>query len=183
MSRLGHVEPARAEGEARSLLDQAQRQLGMVPNFMKVFASSPPTLAAFMGLNGNLHRGRLDAKTRERIALVTGESNACRYCVSAHTALAHKAGLDDGEIQAARRGGSSDARADAAVKFAQALLEHRGDVTAAELRAVREAGFDDGQIVEIIANVGLNVLTNLLGKAAQIDIDFPEIELLGETAA
>lgn len=182
MSRLRHLEPADAQGEARTLLEQTQRQLGMVPNFVKVFANSPATLAAFQGLNGNLHRGALDAKTRERIALVTGEANGCQYCVSAHTALAQRAGLAEGEIHAARRGGSSEARADAAVKFARSLLEHRGDVTTAELRGVRAAGFDDGEIVEIIANVGLNVLTNLLGKAAQIDIDFPAVELLGSAA-
>lgn len=179
MSRLNHVEIEVAEGEAKTLLTQVNRQLGMVPNFMQVFANSPSTLAGFMGLNGNLHRGSLDAKVRERIALATAEQNSCQYCVSAHTALGKQAGLDDAEIDAARRGGSADAKADAAVKFGKAVLDNLGDVTGAELQAVRDAGFGDAEIVEIVAHVGLNIMTNLIGKAAQVDIDFPEVELLG----
>lgn len=178
MSRLNHVDLDHAAGEAKTLLTQVERQLGMVPNFMQVFANSPSTLAGFMGLNGNLHRGSLDAKIRERIALATAEQNACQYCVSAHTALGKQAGLDEAEIDAARRGGSADARARAAVEFGKAVLDNMGDVTGAEMQAIRDAGFGDDEIVEIVAHVGLNIMTNLIGKAAQVDIDFPEIELL-----
>ena len=182
MTRLNQVETSEAQGEALTLLQQVERQLGMVPNFMKVFANSPATLAAFVGFNNNLHRGELDHKIRERIALAMAEANGCQYCVSAHTALGKQAGLTDDEILAARQGGSSEAKADAAVKFSRAVLDSKGDVTTAELNAVREAGFGDAEIVEIIANVSLNVLTNFFGKAAQIDIDFPEVELLATAA-
>lgn len=183
MSRLPHVSPATAQGEAKTLFAQVQRQLGVVPNFMQVLANSPPALAAFLGLNGNLSRGRLAPQTRERLALSAAESNGCQYCVSAHTALGGQAGLSPEEIASAREAQSEDARARAALEFAQAVLENRGEVTTAELNAVRAAGFDDGEVVEIIAHVALNILTNYLGKVGQIDIDFPRVELLGRTAA
>jgi uncharacterized peroxidase-related enzyme len=183
MSRLNHVELTEASGEARELLNAVNEQFGMVPNFLKVFANSPSTLAAFLGLNTNLHRGALDGKTRERIALAMAEGNGCQYCVSAHTALGKQAGLDESEIRAAREGGSADAKADAAVKFAQAILDNKGDITTGELNAVREAGYDDGEIVEIIGHIGLNVLTNFFAKAARIDIDFPEVQLLATAEA
>ncbi len=183
MSRLNHVDPATAQGEAKKLFDQVQRQLGGVPNFMQILGNSPPALAAFLGLNGNLSRGSLDPKTRERIALSTAEANGCEYCVSAHAALGEQAGLSSSEIAAARRGASEDLKARAALEFAQTVLERRGDVSTAELRAVREAGFDDAQIVEILSHVALNVLTNFLGKVGQIDIDFPRVALLTKTAA
>ena len=67
MSRLNHVDPATAQGEAKKLFDQVQRQLGGVPNFMQILGNSPPALAAFLGLNGNLSRGSLDPKTRLRV--------------------------------------------------------------------------------------------------------------------
>jgi AhpD family alkylhydroperoxidase len=111
------------------------------------------------------------------------EGNGCQYCVSAHTALGKQAGLDESEIRAAREGGSADAKADAAVKFAQAILDNKGDITTGELNAVREAGYDDGEIVEIIGHIGLNVLTNFFAKAARIDIDFPEVQLLATAEA
>jgi alkylhydroperoxidase family enzyme len=105
-----------------------------------------------------------------------------QYCVSAHTAIGRKAGLAQEEMVLNRRGGSSDARAAAAVAFARALNENRGAVTAAELEAVRRAGYGDAEIAEIIAIVTLNFFTNLVGKAAQLDIDFPKVALL-EAAA
>ena len=183
MTRLNQIELTEASGEARELLSAVNEQFGMVPNFMKVFANSPSTLAGFLGLNTNLHRGALDGKTRERIALAMAEENGCQYCVSAHTALAKNAGLEQSEIQAAREGRSADAKADAAVTFARTVLDNKGEVTTAELNAVREAGHDDGEIVEIIGHVGLNVLTNFFAKAGRIDIDFPEVQLLAKATA
>lgn len=177
MSRLQVINPASASGEAKVLLDAVQAQLGATPNFIRVLANSAPALKAFLGLHGGVGEGALDAKTRERIALAVAEQNACQYCVSAHAAIGRKVGLDAAEIEAARAGTSADARAAVAVAFARALAEHNGQVTAAEIAAVRAAGYSDGEIVEIIVNVGLNVLTNILGKATQVEIDFPKVEL------
>ncbi|HEV7370842.1 carboxymuconolactone decarboxylase family protein [Arenibaculum sp.] len=178
MSRIPMIDPAAATGEAAVLLAAVQSQLGVTPNFIRVLANSAPALKGFLGLYGGTGEGALDLRTRERIALAVAEENACQYCVSAHAAIGRAAGLDDGEIAAARAGGSRDAKAAAAVAFAKALAAHGGEVTAAEFGAVREAGYTDGEIVEIIVNVALNVLTNMLGKATQVEIDFPKVALL-----
>ena len=63
------------------------------------------------------------------------------------------------------------------MKFARALVAHTGDVTTAELADVRSAGYSDAEIVEIITHVGMNILTNIIGKASRVDIDFPKVEL------
>jgi hypothetical protein len=42
---------------------------------------------------------------------------------------------------------------------------------------MRNAGYSESDIVEVITHVGMNILTNLLGKAGRIDIDFPKVEL------
>jgi uncharacterized peroxidase-related enzyme len=177
MSRINVVTNEKANAEQRALLDAIQAQLGMVPNFLKVFANSPAALRAFLGLHRIAGEGSLDPRTRERIALALAQQNACQYCVSAHTAIGRKAGLDVAEIDANRAGTSSDAKAAAAVKFAKALAEHNGEVTTAEIIAVRNAGYGDAEIVEIITHVGMNVLTNILGKASRVEIDFPKVEL------
>jgi uncharacterized peroxidase-related enzyme len=180
MSRFNLVQPQQAEGQTQELLDAVGKQLGRVPNLMKALANSPAALQSYLAFHGALGKGQLDLRTRERIALAIGEANACQYCVSAHTALGNRAGLDESEIAAAREGWSADPRGDAAVKFALALMEHRGEATAAEFNALREAGFDDGQIVEIVVHVALNVLTNFIARSGQIDIDFPKVRLLGQ---
>lgn len=177
MSRINVVTQDNANAEQQALLSAIQSQLGMVPNFLKVFANSPAALRAFLGLHGIAGEGSLDPQTRERIALALAQQNSCQYCVSAHTAIGRKAGLDGAEIEANRAGTSRDAIAAAAVKFAKALAEHSGEVSTAEILAVRNAGYSDAQIVEIITHVGLNVLTNILGKASRVEIDFPKVEL------
>jgi uncharacterized peroxidase-related enzyme len=177
MNRINVVSHEHANAEQKALLDAIQSQLGMVPNFLKVFANSPAALRAFLGLHGIAGEGSLEAQTRERIALALAQQNVCQYCVSAHAAIGRKVGLDAAEIEASRAGTSNDARAAAAVRFAKALAERNGDVGTAELLAVRNAGYGDAEIVEIITHVGMNVLTNILGKASRVEIDFPKVEL------
>lgn len=174
MARIPAVNPATATGEVGTLLDGVQTKLGMTPNFLRVLANSPAALGAFLGLYGIAERGSLDLQTRERIALALAEQNSCEYCLSAHTAIGRKTGLTGAEMEANRNGTSRDARAAA---FARALVEHKGEVTNAEIETVRQAGYGDAEIVEIIVHVGMNLLTNILGKASRIEIDFPKFPL------
>ncbi len=177
MSRISVVADAAASSEQKALLDAIQSQLGMVPNFLRVFANSPAALRAFLGLHGIANEGVLDALTRERIALALAQANGCQYCVSAHTAIGRKVGLTGDEIAAARAGSSEDARAAVAVKFATSLVQKKGEIDTSELLELRAAGYTDAAIVEIITHVGMNFLTNILGKASRVEIDFPKVDL------
>ena len=177
MARINLVTAESANAEQKALLDAIQSQLGMVPNFLKVFANSPDALKAFLGLHGIANAGSLDQQTRERIALALAQQNSCEYCLSAHSAIGRKAGLTNAEIEANRAGTSQDAKAAVAVKFARSLVEHTGEVTTAELLEMRNAGYSEADIVEVITHVGMNFLTNILGKAGRVDIDFPKVEL------
>jgi uncharacterized peroxidase-related enzyme len=183
MSRINVVTAETATPDQKALLDEVQSHLGMVPNFLAVLANSPDALESFLGLHQIAGNGSLPAETRERIALVVAQANSCEYCVSAHTAIGRSAGLSNDEMVASRAGGSSDAKAAAAVVFAKALNEHLGEVTQAEFDAVRAASYSDADIVEIITHVGMNILTNLLAKATRVDIDFPKVSLAQSQAA
>lgn len=178
MSRINVVSRETANLEQASLFKAIQEKLGVVPNFLKIFANSPAALRAFLGLYLIAEEGDLEHKTRERIALSIAEQNACEYCVSAHTAIGRKAGLSNAEIESNRLGASQEAKAAAAVKLARSLVANMGEVSTAELIAARQAGYSDAEIVEIITHVGLNILTNLIGKASRVEIDFPKVTLL-----
>jgi uncharacterized peroxidase-related enzyme len=155
-----------------------KKQLGSVPNVFRVIANSPAALEGFLGLSGALGKGALDAKTRERIALTVAEINGCTYCLSAHTYLGKNvAKLDDAEITANRSGASNDPKADGAVRFAAKLVRDRGHVSDSDIAAVKVAGYDDAQIVEIIAHVALNTLTNYINEAAKTVVDFPVVDI------
>ena len=163
-----------APAAAQPLLTAVQKQLGVVPNLFRLVSNSPAALEGYLGLNGALAKGRLDARTRERIALAVAEINRCGYCLAAHSYLGKNlAKLDDAEIAANRRGASNDAKADVAVRFAAQVAHSRGQVADADVAAVRAAGYDDAQVVEIVVHVALNVLTNSVNEVFQTEIDFP----------
>ncbi|MBB3354145.1 peroxidase-related enzyme [Rhizobium lentis] len=162
---------------ARPTLEAIKKQMGVVPNVFRMMANSPAVLEAYSSLNGALGRGKLDKKIRERIALAIAQKNGCGYCLAAHTYTGtHVNKLSIDEIAAARRGGSSDARADAAVKFAVKVAEERGSVSEDELHAMRAAGFDDEELLEIVAHVAANTFTNYMNEVFKTEIDFPKVE-------
>ncbi len=179
MSRL--TIPATVEAApvaSQPSLHAVQKQLGSVPNLFRLVAQSPALLTAYLGFSQALSTGSLDGKTRERIALAVAQVNGCEYCLAAHTYLGtHAAKLDANEIAANRRGGSTDAKADAAVRFAVAVTEHRGRVDTASLAAVKAAGYSEAEILEIIGVVALNIFTNTVNNVAQTDVDFPAVSV------
>lgn len=177
MSRITVITNETANAEQLALLDAIQAKLGMVPNFLKILANSPAALRAFLGLHGIANEGSLTPQTRERIALAVAQQNSCEYCVSAHTAIGRKAGLTNAEIAANRAGTSQEEKAAVAVKFARSLVENSGEVTTADITEARDAGYSDAEIVEIITHVGMNILTNMIGKASRVEIDFPKVDL------
>lgn len=164
---------------AQPSLEAVNNLLGAVPNLFRITANSPETLEGYLGLNGALGKGLLSIQTRERIALAVAEINGCKYCLAAHNYLGtNLADLSGDEIKAARQGTSSDAKAAVAVELAVKIARNRGAVTDADLYAVREAGYSDAEIVEIVGNVALNTLTNYLNEVLGTDIDFPRVDSL-----
>ena len=165
-----------APAASRPLLEAVKKLLGTVPNVFRVAANSPAALEGYVSMLGALGKGSLPGPTHERIALLVAESNGCDYCLSAHTWLGKNvAKLDDAELSANRRGASQDPKAAAALRFARAVMERRGHVGDEELRAVRDAGYDDAQIVEIVQHVALNTWTNFVNSVAQTTVDFPVV--------
>jgi len=147
MARIKLIDIADASPEQAALLVAVGHQLGIVPDFLKVLANSPAALRAFLGLHGIADGGSLAVPVRRRIA--------SERAVSAR---------DDPQIAAA-------------MKFARILLEKKGKIGTLDLVEVRSAGYSDADIVEIIVHVGLNFLTDMLGKASQVEIVFPTVSV------
>ncbi|WGL59792.1 peroxidase-related enzyme [Pigmentibacter sp. JX0631] len=163
--------------EAKDMLLSVKKNLGVVPNLFLMVSSSPTALEGYLNLSEALGKGKIAAATRERIALAVAEINGCSYCLSAHTYLGKKlAKLSDDEIAANRKGKSNDPKADAAVRFAVTVVNKRGHIQTSDLDAIKNAGYDDGQILEIVLHVALNTWTNYINEIAQTEIDFPVVQ-------
>jgi uncharacterized peroxidase-related enzyme len=152
-------------------------KIGMTPNMMKTMAQSGAVLEGYLGLSGALGTGALSPRLREQIALAVGQANGCQYCLSAHSAVGKMVGLKPEEIASSRRATSSDAKTAAALRFVQELVVHKGMVDDSALRAVRAAGHNDAEIVEIVANVALNIFTNYFNHVAGTEVDFPKVDV------
>lgn len=175
MSRITTLAPEAAPEASQATLSAIAAKLGRVPNFFRVLSNSPAALGAHAALSQGLGK-TLDVKARERIALAVAAVNGCEYCDAAHTFTSFNfAKLSREEIDLARQGNSADAKAAAAAHFARAVAESRGKVTQAEIDEVRNAGFTEAQIVEIVATVAENFFTNLINNVAGTEVDFPGI--------
>ena len=175
MSRLTIPALEEVPADSKPILEVVRGQLGVVPTMFRLIASSPAVLRGFVANNGALGK-TLDVRTRERIAIAVAEVDGCDYCLSAHSCLgANLAKLSLEELALNRAGRSGDPKADAAVRFATKVVRERGHIAESDIRAVREAGYSDGQIVEIVAVTAENIFTNLLNVVARTEIDFPVV--------
>ncbi|HKB89236.1 MAG TPA: carboxymuconolactone decarboxylase family protein [Opitutaceae bacterium] len=175
MSNLTALNPSSATGKTQALFNAVQSKLGVVPNVMRTLGQSPSALEAYLGFSGALAGGVLSARLREKIALAVGEQNQCEYCVTAHTSISQKVGVSTEEALAARHGQSSDPKEAAALAFARDIVEHRGRLDAQTVSKLTAQGFSEAEIVEIVANVALNLFTNYFNHIANPTIDFPRI--------
>ncbi len=174
MERITPINPQAAEGRAKELLDAVKAKLGIVPNMTRSMAVSASVLEAYLGFSGALSHGVLPARVREQLALDVGEANHCDYCVSAHSSIGKRLGLTDQEVLNSRRGSSADPKTDVLLRFARTVVEKRGLVDDADIAVVRDAGYGDAEIAEVVAYVALNIFTNYFNNVAGTTLDFPK---------
>jgi len=175
--KLAPIDPATATGDAKELLDQVQRALGVTPNMTKVMANSPALLRGYLALSGALATGALAAPVREQLAIATAEFDGCAYCLSAHTYIGRAIGkLPDSELEAARTATSADPRTAALLALSDEILRNRGSISHDAIPKARAAGVTDAEIGEIVGHIALNVLTNYFNVMAGVEIDWPVVQ-------
>ena len=177
MPRIKALQNHELDAATAATLSDVSRKLGMVPNLFATLAHAPAALNGYLGLTETLAGGRLSAAQREIVALAVGQRNACQYCLSAHTLLGRNAGLSAQQIALARSGRADTALDTAIARFAAQLTEQRGRLSSADLQGLRQAGLDDGLMLEVVAQVALNVLTNYTNHVAGTEVDFPVVDV------
>ena len=175
MERIRAVDNNTSTEKRKALLDNIQAELGMIPNFMRIMVNSPAALKAYLNFSAGLEGGSLSPRLREQIALMVSEFNDSGYCLAIHTAIGRMVGLSEEDVVDCRKGISSDGKEGAALLFAGKVLEKRGKISDEDISCLHRAGYSDGDITEIIANVALNIFTNYFNLAVGSEVDFPEV--------
>ncbi|MEV6116016.1 carboxymuconolactone decarboxylase family protein [Streptomyces sp. NPDC052109] len=179
MSRLNVLSADEIPDEAKGVIDNVGAQFGFVPNMFATLASNPAVLDVVMTLQGSLSRV-LDARTRHTVALAVSQANGCDYCLAMHTYVSSElGGMSSDDIALARAGSSTDPKRAAVARFAQQVVESRGQVSDADLAAVRDAGYTDPQILAIVTVAVQVLLTNFINNVNQTDVDIPAVSPAG----
>jgi uncharacterized peroxidase-related enzyme len=181
MPRISPISES-TDAAVTAVLDDMKVRRGKAPNAMATLAQSPAAFNGYHAFKKALGKGRLTIRQREIVALVTAQANSCQYCLSGHTEAAAAFGLSTTDILNARTGKGANALDNAIATFAMKVIQQRGLVDDDDLVVARGAGVDDSLMVEIVANVALNTLTNYNNRLADTDIDYPVVPLELETA-
>jgi uncharacterized peroxidase-related enzyme len=171
MSRINTLSLEHTTDTTRPLLEGVQKKIGFLPNVFKTLAHAPAVLSSYLQQSATLGKTSLSATEKEAIFLATSQVNGCDYCLAAHTLFAGKAGLSAQDILSARNG-----QLNAYASLARQITESRGHLSSEQIAAARAAGINDSKIVEVIAHVASQTLTNYLNNVALTEIDFPAID-------
>ena len=176
LNRIPQLDPDRATGNTKRLFDDVEAKFGLVPNIFRVLGNAPAALESYLNFSAALAGGTLDAKVRGQIALTVAESNLCGYCMTAQVFMGSKIGLTQKEIADAIRARATDPQTDAILKLARAIVVLRGEVSDSDLQRARVACLTDGEILETVANVVLNIFMNYVDHVARTVLDFPQVK-------
>jgi uncharacterized peroxidase-related enzyme len=176
MPRIPPISASTDEAVNAALNDMKTRR-GKASNAMATLAQSPAAFNGYLALSKALQKGRLTVRQREILALAIAQANECQYCLSGHTQTGMTVGLSPTEIFNARAGKSARELDNAIAAFAVKVVQQKGLVADADLATARNAGVDDGLMVEIVANISMNVLTNYNNRLADTEIDFPIVQI------
>jgi uncharacterized peroxidase-related enzyme len=171
MSRVSRVDRSKATGAAREAFERKVSERGNIPNLYRVFAHRPWLLstmdAHFAAVMGS---GTVPLKLKELLALQTSLANECRYCAGSHAILAGKTGATPEQIARLLdfEAGPYTDREKAALRFGLQMTRDANRVTDESFAALR-AYFDEGEVVEIAAVVGLFAYFNRFSNALALE--------------
>ncbi|HSI81696.1 MAG TPA: carboxymuconolactone decarboxylase family protein [Solirubrobacterales bacterium] len=176
-----HDELTAPEGSVKIL--KGVQAGGEVSKLIGVLAGSPAALRAYARMRHELRGGMLADATRERIALAVAERRSDTYSIARHAKAAREAGLGLDEVSRARAFKSNDPRHAALLEFLQALLDTEGRPAAHLAEEAREAGWNDEELLEAVAEVALNEFQTLVANAAALPQDQSDPTVLPAAAA
>jgi uncharacterized peroxidase-related enzyme len=155
--------------EVKELWALPLEKLGFIPNVLRVFALRPKHLLGWWGYYDELLRGDsgLTKVQREMIAVVVSTTNRCHYCIVSHTAALRKLTKDPDFVDRLATGykyAELEPRDRAMLDFAVKLTEASDRCTDGDVLALRDAGWNDEEIMDIAQVAAMFNFTNRLAS-------------------
>ena len=153
----------------KALNDKAVEKLGFVPNVLRVYALRPQHLELWNAFYDDLMRGDsgLTRIQREMIAVVVSTANRCHYCMVSHGAFLRKLTENPTLVEQLRtnyRYADLEPRERVMLDFAVKLTEQSSACTERDIKALREAGWADEDVMDIAQVAAMFNFTNRLAS-------------------
>ena len=156
----------------QAIFDKLQAGLGFVPNIYAAMAQSKNALGNYLTFSNGATS--FSKKEKEIIDLAISQVNGCRYCQSAHTALAKMNGFTEEQILELRTGRASwDNKQNALAKISRSLAETRGKVDQELVEEFYGVGYTNENLVDLVIAAGIIGITNTFHNLTKVEIDFP----------
>ena len=160
MTFIKVVSPEKASGRLQKIYRRVQAPDGQVDNVLQVHSLRPHTLEGHMAIyKAVLHHSTnvLPEWYLEAVGVLVSRLNGCDYCATHHATglerLLNAAALNATDylevLQTDKPGEPFTPQQQAGLAYARKLTREPGRITAADIEALRDAGFNDGEILEL----------------------------------
>jgi alkylhydroperoxidase family enzyme len=174
---MSRITPIQANGVMVDLKPgpgNSRLRLAKAPRFLQVMAHSTAALRAYILADAALVRGQLTRRQRQQVARMVAEINGSSSSLSADYDAGRNPGLIRKDMQLARKATAADPKAESMLRFTQAVVLQRGEVSDDDFQALVKAGFTDAQIIEIVANIALDIFADYFNNVIKTRVgDFP----------
>lgn len=163
-----------APPDSKPLLENSQKNIGMIPNLHGVMASSAPLLEGYQTLHSLAQKTAFDAEELTVVWQTINVEHNCHYCVPAHTAIAHSMNVRDDLIEALRT--ESDLGSEKLNVLQQTtliLLRERGHIGESEKTRFYGQGYSHQHLLDIVLILAQKVMSNYVNHLADTPIDAP----------
>lgn len=176
MSRVTLHTLQSAPEAARPFLENARKNSGFIPNLLGVLANAPAALETYVTVSGLNGKAELSLAEREVVQLIAATTHGCDFCVAGHTAVAlNKAKLPDNVVDALRgQRELPEAKLEVLATFTREVIATRGNVSDQTFEAFKDAGYTEGNALEVILGVSLATLCNFANVFARTPLN-PEL--------
>lgn len=166
LPRLPRLTPATAVGASRDLLSELVDRHGQVGAMVSTMAHSPAVLGGYLQLSKAMRRAKLDRKTSELISIAVQSQQGCGLCLDSHISAARALGVAETEIDLARHGTAATAPTAAIIALGLQIYRDPTSISDAQFSQLRDVGFSDREISDVVGIVALNVLTGAFNLLA-----------------
>lgn len=174
--QLPPIELATANEEQRALLENAQRELKMIPNMYKVMANMPGLLDTYRhGYSFIRKESGFTPAEQEVIFLTISAENNCTYCMGAHSFLADMISKVPVNVTDAIRDNTEipHEKLRALSTFTSIMINKRGNPSLENVAQFFKEGYTEHHILSIILAIAVKTISNYTNHVFNTELDTP----------